>query len=193
MNHYCLVTELPLRPAVPGPPTLRWAALWERCQQELDEPAQAAIEALRTLDGVGREAVEAMESNDPRAHTERALGRADETDSAFLQQWVRYEVALREALAVRRAAALGRPWSPPSPEVRAQADALAPKVDEVMSIACPLERQRALDTERLRALSQMLEGDEFSTDAVLARVVAALVVDRWDRWPEGEALEEVWT
>ncbi|MEM9458485.1 MAG: hypothetical protein AAGF11_30185 [Myxococcota bacterium] len=192
MNHYCLVTELPPRPTVPGPPTLPWAALWERCQPELDEPAQAAIEALRALDGPDQDPAEAAQMVDPRAHTERALGRADETSSAFLQQWVRYEVALREALAARRAAALGRPWSPPAPEIAAQADALASKVDEVMSIAGPLKRQRALDTERLRALSQMLESDEFSTDAVLARVVAALVVDRWDRWPEGEALEEVW-
>lgn len=190
MNHYRLCTELPPRPTVPGPPALSLAPLWARCEPALCEPAMAALEALRALDEVdvdpGPDAVASM-----RARMARALRRAEEADSEFLVAWTRHDVALREALAARRAAQLGRPWPAPDPVVEDRAAALAPMVAGLMSIDDPQQRQRALDGARLRELGRLMEGDEFGTDAVLAQVVAALVVDRWDGWPPTEVLEEV--
>ncbi|MCA9711226.1 MAG: hypothetical protein KDK70_35640 [Myxococcales bacterium] len=205
MRHYRLGTELPPRPTEPGRPALPLRELWARCREALDERSIAAVEALMALDRHGDGDDAGPEADLPAATIDRepaarmrgrmeAAGRlAAEAGSELLVAWVAYEVALREALAARRAAALGRPWSAPALVVADRAAALAPMVAGVMTNACPRQRQRALDAARLRELEQMTDGDPFSTDAVLAHVVAALVVDRWD-FDDGDALpEEVWT
>lgn len=190
MNHYDLHTQLPPLPAVPGPPPLPLEPLWARCREVLDEPAVAALEAVRALDEVDLEP-----TPDPvarmRGRMARAMQRAQEAGSELLLAWCRYDTALREALAAQRAGSTGRDWPKPDPEVEDRAAALGPMAAGLMSIADPLARQRALDTARLRELSRLMEDDEFGTEAVLGRVVAALVVDRWDRWPAMEAMAQM--
>lgn len=192
MKHYRLGTELPLRPRVPAPPPMPLTELWGRCRDELPPGAVVAVEALRALDDV-----EAHDEGPPPADRMRErmehVGRlAEDAGSGLLQAWVAYEVALREALAARRAADLGRPWSPPRPDVEDLAAALDPMVTAVMRNVEPLERQRALDGARLRELERLCDGDPFGTDALLASVLAAMVVDRWDV-PAGGQRQEVRT
>ncbi|MCX4247730.1 hypothetical protein [Paraliomyxa miuraensis] len=198
MKHYRLCTELPPRPVAPGPPALALPRLWVRCREELDARTVSAVEALIALDqpeaGTGAEpgAVEADAVTRGRARIERARQLADESGSELLRAWTAHEQALREALAARRAEVLGRPWPAAAPDVEDRATALAAMVAGAMAGSDPQQRQWTLDAARLRELERLVGIDPFDTDALLAQVVAAIVLQRWDFDDEGEALEEVW-
>ena len=192
MTHYRLLTELPPRPVVPGPPPISWTTLWARCREELDEPSRAALRALRELDDATPVSADVELPAQVRARLERADQRAQDSGSALLGAWAAHDRGLREALAALRAAALGRSWPAAAPDVADAARALAPAAQAVMSIVEPGQRQRALDALRLRVLDQLVV-DELGTDALLARILAAHIVERWRERPGPDPLEEVWT
>ncbi len=192
MSHYRLLTELPPRPLVPGPPPLTFDALWARCRDELDSSSRGALEALVGLDDAAPLAADDDPAAGMRARMEEALALAQEAECMLLVDWIAHERALREALAARRAAVLERPWPAAAPHVTAAMDALSPAVTAAMRLADPLQRQRALDALRLEHLDALVT-DELSNDALLARVMAAHVVERWAMRPAADPLEEVWT
>lgn len=192
MSPYRLLTELPPRPLVPDPPPLSFDALWDRCRDELDSPSRAVLEALVGLDDAAPVAPDEDPAAEMRTRMEEVLALAEEAGRALLVEWMTHERALREALAAARAAVLGRPWPAAEPHVISTMDALAPAVTAAMRLADPLQRQRAMDALRLERLD-VLVTDELSNDALLARVVAAHVVERWAMRPATDPLEEVWT
>jgi len=192
MSHYRLLTELPPRPLVPGPPPLPFEALWDRCREELDSPSRAALEALGGLDDATPLAPDEDPAAGMRTRMEDALALAEEAGRTLLVEWMVHERALREALAARRAAALERPWPAAEPHVTSTMEALAPAVAAAMRLADPRLRQRAVDALRLERLDALVT-DELSDDALLARVMAAQVVERWATRPATDPLEEVWT
>ncbi len=192
MNYHRLLTALPARPVVPGPPAMPSTAVLEQCLDELDERQRAAAQAVVAL---GDPALAVEDQRGPARHREHfaaAHEAAVQAGSRLLQQWLEFDEGLREALAARRAAASGRPWIAAAPDVAHTAASLAPLVASIDTAGDPRARQLRLDTARLRELERSVGPNPFGADAVHARIVAALIEDRWDLDDEGDALEEVW-
>ncbi|MEM7151261.1 MAG: hypothetical protein AAF799_00390 [Myxococcota bacterium] len=189
MRHYELLTALPPAPEGPQAPAMPMLALVERCLPELGEADQMLVEALLELSDTER-ADEPVAAD--RDRMERALRLAQECGHEAMAQWLSFDRALREALAARRAAARGLDWPAPRPDVADHAASVAAVVTEAEGAATPELRERALDTARVRELEALVGGSPFSTEAVVARIVAATVQQAWDFRDDGELPEEDW-
>lgn len=189
MRHYELLTALPPAPERPQAPSIALAELVARCEPELGDADRALVEALVDLGDTER--ADEPVAND-RERMERAWALAHEAGHEAMCEWLSFDRALREAMAARRANALGLEWAAPRPDVAEHAASLAAVVTEAEGAANPLLRERVLDTARLRELDALASGSPFSTDAVLARIAAGVVLEAWDFREDGELPEEDW-
>jgi len=126
-----------------------------------------------------------------KAYFEYLNDFAREQGSSFLTEYAAWETPLVNALARQRASNLG--WD--SAELVLSEDPLGGAIHDslisrVSEEADPMERERLLDKARLEAIESFSGGDPFGSDALLALVAAALVLDRWDL-PESVNLHEL--
>lgn len=115
-----------------------------------------------------------------RAYYDYLLDLSEVSGVEFLQQFVGFEVPLRNALCRHRAERLGIDPSGQlleEPSGGARHDALMAKFVEEEE---PLAREKLLDSARLHAFDSFSGTDPFSMDAVLAYLASAIVLDRWD-------------
>lgn len=182
MIHVWLLTALPPRPERPGRPALPRDEVVERCTSELGERHRLAVQALCALYDPS---LAAADEDAWRRRYEDAQRAAEEARAEVLVQWLRYDRALREALAARRAEGRGLPRQTLRPDVADAAERMQPLLAEAERAPDPRSRERVLDTARLQELNRLAGIDPFGTDAVLAHIAAALVVDRWD-FPEDD-------
>lgn len=116
-----------------------------------------------------------------RAYFQQLSELAQSAGNAFLRDWVAFELGLLDGLVRLRAEELGEKAELRSTGLEDEASdehqALLASLAETSS---PMERERLLDSARLRAIESFSGTDPFSVDAVLAYLVASLILDRWD-------------
>ena len=107
------------------------------------------------------------------------LGRG----SAFLAQWVRHEVGLRNALAATRAKALGLDAQQylVTPMLGAPADEFAPTVGEWSAAETPLAGLRLLDRARWAWLAEHDAWFTFADDELAVFAARLMLMHRWKR------------
>jgi len=117
------------------------------------------------------------------AYFRHAAAVARRSHSAFLQAWVGHEVALRNAVAAERAAALDL-----DPSAYQVATDLAPgdvdvsaAVNEWASARDPLAGLRALDAARWRWIADHEAWFTFGDDEVVAYAARLMLLVRWQR------------
>ncbi len=116
-----------------------------------------------------------------RGYYSYLLELADHEHSVFLQEWVTFEITLRDTLAKRRAEAMGRKGEGNTSGIAVQGgenhSALLSAITEASS---PMDQERILDQARLGKIESISGIDPFSTDAALAYLAASLILDRWN-------------
>jgi len=169
-----------------------------------DQPPEPAVltvaqvqdeEPLPSYLAVGKEAASAREGPATDAvwarYFRHAAGVARRHRSPFLETWVGYEVALRNALAIARAKSLD--LDPDAYVVAAalgDADAdFSALVSEWTDAANPLEGLRVLDRARWQWLQEHDAHFTFADDELAAYAAKLMLLVRWHRMEQAERKE----
>ncbi|MBT3219022.1 MAG: DUF2764 family protein [Proteobacteria bacterium] len=159
-----------------------------------DERAPISKEQLETREDLPEWLSEFLEAYDSGAITDAyafdALWRAyftalvevaETSGSVFLQEWVSNELTLRDALVRYRAEIIGEKADMRMSGVAVQeGDSHSTLLSTLGEAANPMERERLLDAARLRKIEAISGIDPFSTDAALAYLAGAIILDRWN-------------
>ncbi len=172
---------------------------------ETPEPSVLSAEQLRgeaPLPDWLSEPVRAGEADSARRLTvdaawasyfRHAMAVARRRRCAFLREWVRREVSLRNALARRRAAALGLEPSDylVAEDIAAGEDPdLESILNEWSAAADPLGAQRTLDRARWAWLESHDAWFTFHDDELAAYAAKLMLIVRWERIAAAEAAAE---
>lgn len=117
------------------------------------------------------------------AYFRHALSMAESLRSEFLLAWVRYEVSLRNALAVARAKALNLDAQSymVAPGMGGDEAGFAGVISEWSAAADPLAGLRVLDQARWRWLHENDDWFSFEDDEVAAYAAKLMLLHRWKR------------
>lgn len=111
--------------------------------------------------------------------------------SPFLEAWVAYEVALRNALATARAKSLDLDPEPylVAPDLAGRDADFSPLVSEWTDAANPLEGVRVLDRARWQWLADHDAHFTFADDELAAYAAKLMLLVRWHRLEQAERKE----
>lgn len=125
------------------------------------------------------------------AYYYHAADVAERQASGFLAEWVRHEVALRNALAAARAKALGLEVEAyvVASDLGQDADDLAGVVSEWAAAPNPLAGLRALDNARWTWLTEHDQWFSFGDDELAAYAAKLMLLHRWHRLTEAASAE----
>ena len=104
---------------------------------------------------------------------------ASQSRSAFLAEYVAFEVPLRNALARYRADRIGRDVTDHLLDESTGGYRPDDLVSQFVEQTDPVEKDKLVDTARLVAFDSFAGTDPFGIDAVLAYVASATVLQRW--------------
>jgi len=112
--------------------------------------------------------------------------------SAALQEWIRYEVGLRNAIAVARAKSLELEASDylVAPELSEDLDEYEQLVQEWIAAANPMLGLRVLDHARWQWLSEHHKWFSFETDELVVYAIKLMILQRWYRLGQAESAGE---
>lgn len=167
MNVYALIASLPTL-SLDAPSAISGEQFLQACESGLSAEDHAAARVLFN-----------------------GIPSSESSTCGFIGRWRDVDTQIRNAVAARRAAKLGVDASAWVRPVQGCAVWLRDGVEDAFQENDPLDREKALDRLRWRALEELEGVDPMTVDTVFAYAAKLALVLKWHRYSETQGSEKL--